>query len=88
MKNTLETRLGIFVMLAVIAAFFILETVGGIDRFRRGYHVNAPFHNVQDLKVGDRVTGPHTLANAIVLCPNCRRVEVDLRMSRPSSEAA
>ncbi|HXU77757.1 MAG TPA: MlaD family protein [Methylomirabilota bacterium] len=55
MKNTLETRLGIFVMLAVIAAFFILETVGGIDRFRRGYHVNALFHNVQELKVGDRV---------------------------------
>src|SRR5215813_12700923 len=55
MKNTLETRLGIFVILAVIAAFLILETVGGIDRFKRGYHVNALFHNVQELKVGDRV---------------------------------
>lgn len=39
-------------------------------------------------KVGDRVTGPHTLSNALVLCPNCRRVEVDLRMSRPSLGAA
>src|SRR5215813_2939333 len=55
MKNTLETRLGIFVILAVIAAFLILETVGGMDRFKRGYHVNALFHNVQELKVGDRV---------------------------------
>src|SRR5215475_4861987 len=55
MRNTLETRLGIFVMLAVIAAFLILETVGGIDRFKRGYHVHALFRNVQELKVGDRV---------------------------------
>ncbi len=55
MKNTLETRLGIFVALAVVAAVLILETLGGIDRFQRGYHVNALFNNIQDLKVGDRV---------------------------------
>ena len=55
MKNTLETRLGIFVALAVIAAVLILETVGGIERFRRGYRLNALFKNVQELKVGDRV---------------------------------
>src|SRR5436190_19383242 len=55
MKNTLETRLGIFVALAVIAAVLILETIGGIERFQRGYHVNAEFNNVQDLKEGDRV---------------------------------
>src|SRR5215510_4056462 len=55
MKNTLETRLGIFVALAVIAAVLILETVGGIDRFRRGYRFLGLFKNVQELKVGDRV---------------------------------
>src|SRR5260221_4654587 len=55
MRNSLETRLGIFVALAVIAAVLILETVGGIDRFRRGYRVNGLFNNVQELKVGDRV---------------------------------
>jgi phospholipid/cholesterol/gamma-HCH transport system substrate-binding protein len=55
MKNTLETRLGIFVALAVIAAVLILETVGGVDRFRRGHHLNALFKNVQELKIGDRV---------------------------------
>jgi len=54
MKNTLETRLGIFVALAVIAAVLILETVGGV-RIRPGYHVMAQFRNVADLKVGDRV---------------------------------
>src|ERR1700720_4191767 len=55
MKNTLETRLGIFVALAVIAAVLIIETVGGVERFRRGYRLNALFNNVQELKVGDRV---------------------------------
>ena len=55
MKNTLETRLGLFVALAVLAAAIILEMVGGIDEFRRGKHVLAQFSNVQDLKVGDRV---------------------------------
>ena len=55
MKNTLETRLGIFVALAVIAAVLILETVGGVERFRRGYRVTADFNSVQELKKGDRV---------------------------------
>ena len=36
MKNTLETRLGIFVALAVIAAVLILEVVGGPGRFEAG----------------------------------------------------
>ena len=55
MRNSLETRLGIFVALAVIAAVLILETVGGVERFRRGYRVNGLFNNIQELKVGDRV---------------------------------
>ena len=55
MKNTLETRLGIFVALAVIAAVLILEIVGGIERFQRGYELKALFNTVQDLKEGDRV---------------------------------
>jgi len=55
MKNTLETRLGIFVTLAVLAAVLILDVVGGTERFQRGYRLNALFSNIQDLKVGDRV---------------------------------
>ena len=50
MKNTLETRLGIFVALAVIAAVLIMETVGGIERFRRGYRLHGEFNNIQELK--------------------------------------
>lgn len=55
MKNSLETRLGIFVALAVIAAVLILEIVGGVERFQRGYELNAYFKTIQDLKAGDRV---------------------------------
>ncbi len=55
MKNTLETRLGIFFALAVLAFAIILERVGTLDSFRRGKRVTAQFNNVQDLKAGDLV---------------------------------
>lgn len=55
MKNTLETRLGLFVALIVIAAFFIMFIVGGLDRFQRGLRLNALFNTAQELKIGDRV---------------------------------
>lgn len=55
MKNTLETRLGMFVALAIVAAVILVETVGGTDFFRRGIHIRGEFANVQDLKIADRV---------------------------------
>jgi phospholipid/cholesterol/gamma-HCH transport system substrate-binding protein len=55
MKNSLETRIGIFVALVVLAAVFILDIVGGPEKFTRGLKLYAQFKNVQDLKVGDRV---------------------------------
>ena len=55
MKDTLETRLGIFFALALIAAVFINEMVGGVEFFKRGYHLRAHFQNVLDLKKGDPV---------------------------------
>ena len=55
MKNTLETRLGLFVALIVMAAFFITFIVGGLERFQPGLHVNALFNTAQELKLGDRV---------------------------------
>jgi len=55
MKNSLETRLGIFVTLVILAAVFILDIIGGPERFTKGYHLHALFSTVQDLKVGDRV---------------------------------
>jgi phospholipid/cholesterol/gamma-HCH transport system substrate-binding protein len=55
MKNTLETRLGLFVALAALAAVFILEIVGGPERFHGGVRINAYFESAQELKAGDRV---------------------------------
>jgi phospholipid/cholesterol/gamma-HCH transport system substrate-binding protein len=55
MKNSLETRIGIFVALTALAAVFILEMVGGVEKFIRGYHMHALFNTAQELKVGDRV---------------------------------
>ena len=55
MKNSLETRLGIFVVLVVFAALFIMETLGGMEKFHGGYRLNALFDTVQDLKVGNSV---------------------------------
>jgi len=55
MKNTLETRLGIFFALALIAGIFIVEMAGGTDIFRKGTRVRARFNTVQDLQQGDPV---------------------------------
>ncbi len=55
MKNSLETRLGVFAALVVIAALIIMETLGGADFFHRGYHLSALFNTVQELKAGDSV---------------------------------
>src|SRR5688572_23193516 len=55
MKNTLETRLGIFFALALIAAFLVMEMIGSFDFFKRGIRVHAQFSTVQELKEGDPV---------------------------------
>ena len=55
MKNSLETRLGIFVALTMIVAFLLLEMVGGLEHFKRGLRLHALFNTVQELKVGDPV---------------------------------
>lgn len=55
MKDSLETRLGVFVALALIAGVLVLEMGGGMERFRRGTRVSALFNTAQELKVGDRV---------------------------------
>jgi phospholipid/cholesterol/gamma-HCH transport system substrate-binding protein len=55
MKNSLETQLGIFVVLALFAALIVMEQVGGFDFFHRGITLNTHFNSVSDLKQGDAV---------------------------------
>ena len=54
MKNTLETRLGIYFVLVAFAGVMVLE-LSGIGLFKRGYTLHGDFLNVQELKVGDPV---------------------------------
>jgi phospholipid/cholesterol/gamma-HCH transport system substrate-binding protein len=55
MKNSLETKLGVFAVLVVLAAWAIMETLGGMEMLHGGYRVNALFATAQELKVGDNV---------------------------------
>jgi phospholipid/cholesterol/gamma-HCH transport system substrate-binding protein len=55
MKNTLETRLGIFFALALIVSVIILEMIGAADFLKRGYQVSAYFKTAQELKKSDQV---------------------------------
>ena len=55
MKNTLETRLGLFFALALIVSVFILEMIGAMDFLKSAYPVSGSFRNAQELKKGDMV---------------------------------
>jgi phospholipid/cholesterol/gamma-HCH transport system substrate-binding protein len=84
MRNTLETRLGLFFALAIIAAVIIFELIGGLDFFRAGHPVRARFGNIQELKVGDpvRMAGVQIgQVENIALREN--RVEVTMKLTKP-----
>lgn len=55
MKNSLESRLGIFFALALLAIVVIMELSSGMDLFNKGDLFKARFKNIQELKVGDAV---------------------------------
>lgn len=55
MRSSLETRLGVFFALAVIAGAIVLELAGGFDFFKRGLILKARFPSIQELKIGDPV---------------------------------
>jgi phospholipid/cholesterol/gamma-HCH transport system substrate-binding protein len=81
MKDTIETRLGMFFALAIIAALVILESLGTFAFFQRGYHLHALFKNVQELKVGDAVKMggvPSGRVESIVLDNGQARVTMNL----------
>ena len=83
MKNTLETRLGLFFALAFVAAIIILEMIGGADFFKRGSTIRARFNSVQELKLGDAVKMAGVQIGRVVsisLADN--KVEVALKLTR------
>jgi phospholipid/cholesterol/gamma-HCH transport system substrate-binding protein len=84
MKNTLETRLGMFVAIVMVAGFLIIETLGGLgELFGTGRHLRAQFDTVQDLKVGDAVKMagvPIGTVQTIALAGN--KVEVRMKINK------
>lgn len=83
MKNTLETRLGLFVVLAMISAFLIMETLSTKDLFKPGYHLRAQFANISELKKDDpvKMAGvPVGHVEKIALVEN--KVELTLRLDK------
>src|SRR5262245_11557959 len=83
MKNTLETRLGIFFAVAIIAAVVIVEVIGGTEFFKGGYRVHGYFNNIQDLKEGDpvKMAGfPIGRVNSVGLADG--KVKVSMKINR------
>lgn len=83
MKNTLETRLGLFIALAMIAGFLILQVIGDLNFFKPAFHIHARFNGIQELKVGDpvKMAGvPIGKVEKIRLADN--KVEVILRLAK------
>lgn len=85
MRNTLETRLGFFFALAIIAAFVLLEMIGVGDFLKKGYRLRAQFNTAQELKRGDpvKLAGvPIGRVENVVLTNN--RVEVIMKIRNGS----
>jgi phospholipid/cholesterol/gamma-HCH transport system substrate-binding protein len=55
MRDSVESRLGLFFAFAIIALLIVLEFAGGFGFLKSGYHLHALFKNVQELKAGDFV---------------------------------
>jgi phospholipid/cholesterol/gamma-HCH transport system substrate-binding protein len=81
MRNSLETKLGLFFALVVIAAFLLLELAGGASWFKSGKTIRADFRTVQDLKVGDPVRlGGVPVGRVSKIAINGDKVEVGMRV--------
>jgi phospholipid/cholesterol/gamma-HCH transport system substrate-binding protein len=83
MKNSLETKLGIFVVLVIFAAWAILETLGGLDYFNHGYRVSSLFATAQDLKIGNSVKMAGVeigRVEKIVIATNDNKVRVTMKL--------
>lgn len=55
MKDSVESKLGMFFAFTIIALLIVLEFAGGYGFLKRGYRLHALFKDVEELKTGDLV---------------------------------
>jgi phospholipid/cholesterol/gamma-HCH transport system substrate-binding protein len=84
MRNSLETRLGLFFALVAVAAVILIETVGGLDLFQPRFMIRARFQDAHELKQGDpvRMAGVQ-IGRVESIAISDGAVEVAMRLSRP-----
>jgi phospholipid/cholesterol/gamma-HCH transport system substrate-binding protein len=86
MRNTLETRLGLFFAVALVAGLLVLEMVGSFDFLRSGVSVSAHFRNVQDLNTGDPVKmGGKMIGRVGAITLTDQQVEVVMKLTDAAS---
>lgn len=81
MRESLESKLGLFFLAAIVVAWAVLESVGTFAIFKRGHHVYADFKNIQDLKIGAPVKMAGVQVGRVEhinLTNNIVQVELDL----------
>jgi phospholipid/cholesterol/gamma-HCH transport system substrate-binding protein len=84
MKNSLETRLGMFFALGLVAAVLVMEMVGSFQFFQGGTHVRALFANAQELNEGDPVKmAGVTIGRVEKIRIADDKVEVVLKLQKP-----
>jgi len=82
MRNTLETRLGLFFAVALVAGFLVLEMVGTFDFLSSGVRIRARFQNVQELSLGDPVKmGGKPIGRVDSIALTNQQVEVSMRLT-------
>jgi phospholipid/cholesterol/gamma-HCH transport system substrate-binding protein len=83
MKDSVESKLGMFFVLAIIFILLIFEFLGGFAFFKRGFHVRAMFKTVHELKVGDPVKmGGVTIGGVSKIALTNSMAEVTMNLNR------
>ena len=82
MRHSKEVLLGLFVTIALVSLFMVIEMVGGLEFFKKGMLVNAYFNTALELKRGDpvKMAGVPVGRVADITITN-ERVRVDMRIN-------
>jgi phospholipid/cholesterol/gamma-HCH transport system substrate-binding protein len=82
MKNSLETRLGLFFALVIVAGFLLFELAGGLPLFHKGITYYTEFNTIGDLKPGDPVKlGGVPVGHVTAISLETNKVQVEISVN-------